>query len=117
MVVNLDLRHLRRAAGDQIGDAFLNPSVPFLYIYGAARNGEIQSVKDYSPIFSDHANRLVESAKVSAFTLSDKPELKNRLITGANDLNSTIHPVINAALTLSANNEEQSYIENMDVIK
>lgn len=86
--------HLRRAAGDQlgsewnfwdllvedcckthqqdikfwalekIGDTFLNPNVPILYIYGAARNGEVENVKEYSGVFVDHAERLVEAAKV-----------------------------------------------------
>lgn len=80
-------------------------------------NGEVENVKEYSAVFNDHANRLVESAKVSAFTLSDKPILKNKLITAANDLSSTIHPVINGAITLSGDHTEQSYIENMDVIR
>jgi len=80
-------------------------------------NGEVQNVKEYSGVFNDHANRLVEAAKVSAYTLSDNPVLKAKLLAAANDLSSTIHPVINAALTLSADHTQPSYIENMDVIR
>lgn len=108
--------HLRRAAGDQVGDAFLDPLVPFLCIYEAARTGEVQKVKEYSAVFSIHADKMVESAKVSAY-MSDNKILKQNLLVTADDLSQTIHPVVNAALTLSGNNEEQCYIENMDVIK
>jgi catenin alpha len=94
----------------------LDPLVPFLCIYEAARTGEVQKVKEYSAVFSIHADKMVESAKVSAY-MSDNKILKQNLLVTADDLSQTIHPVVNAALTLSGNNEEQCYIENMDVIK
>ena len=55
--------------------------------------------------------------KVSAYTLANKPVLKAKLITAANDLGSVIHPVVKSAQTLASNHEEPCYIENMDVIK
>ena len=49
--------------------------------------------------------------------MADKPVLKAKLVSAANDLGSVIQPVVKSAQTLASNHEEPCYIENMDVIK
>lgn len=107
---------LRRAAGDQIGDAFLNAQVPFLNLYSLAKKGDKASVDDYSPEFIEHSTQMVESAKISAFTISKNPMLKAKILQAAEAVSEMVQPAANSAKMLASDNQQKCYIEHMDVV-
>ena len=116
--------HLHRAAGDQVGDAFLNPLVPFLYIYSAAKSGEAETVKQNSPSFSAHAQKMVQAARLLAnmsvdknLSEEDQATMKNNLLRSAAELEMLINPVIDSALMLSTDHTNAEYNNNMEIMK
>ena len=107
---------LRRAAGDQIGNAFLNAQVPFLNLYSLAKKGDKSAVDEYAPEFVEHSAQMVESAKISAFTISKNPVLKAKILQAAEALSDMIQPAVTSAKMLASDNQQKCYIEHMDVV-
>ena len=110
--------HLHRAAGDQIGDAFLNAELPFMVLYIAAKEGKAAEVKSNAPAFSAHAERMVKSARLLAqMAPPEKAELKAELNRAADEVEELVDPVINSAILLAADYTSPEYINNMEIIK
>ena len=109
--------HLHRAAGDQVGEVFLNPLVPFLYLYNAAKEGQVEEVKSATPQFNEHAENMVDSAKLIASMLTDRPELRAALLRSAADLDDLRKPVTNSAFMLSTAPDNAEYGNNMEIMK
>lgn len=53
-------RQLRKAVVDHVSDSFLETNVPLLVLIEAAKNGNEREVEQYSQVFTEHANKLVE---------------------------------------------------------
>ena len=51
---------LHRAVMDHVSDLFLETSMPLLVLIEAAKAGNEQQVEEFSQLFHDHANKLVE---------------------------------------------------------
>ena len=110
--------HLHRAAGDQIGDAFLNAELPFMVLYIAAKEGKASEVQSNAPAFSAHAERMVKSARLLAqMAPPEKTELKSELNRAADEVEELVAPVINSAILLSTDHKSPEYINNMEIMK
>ena len=58
-------RQLRKAVVDHVSDSFLETNVPLLVLIEAAQAGDQKEVDEYSQVFSEHANKLVEVAHLA----------------------------------------------------
>ena len=58
---------------DHVSDSFLETNVPLLVLIEAAKAGNEREVEEYSQVFSDHANKLVEVANL-ACSMSNNEE-------------------------------------------
>jgi len=54
------LLQLHRAVMDHVSDLFLETSMPLLVLIEAAKAGNEQQVDEFSQLFHDHANKLIE---------------------------------------------------------
>ena len=109
--------HLHRAAGDQVGEVFLHPLVPFLYLYNAAKEGQVEEVKTATPQFDSHAENMVNAARLIASMVTDRPELRAALLRSAADLDDLRKPVSNSAIMLSTAPNNVEYSNNMEIMK
>jgi len=58
---------LHRAVMDHVSDLFLETSMPLLVLIEAAKAGNEQQVEEFSQLFHDHANKLVEVSYILYF--------------------------------------------------
>lgn len=58
-------RQLRKAVVDHVSDSFLETNVPLLVLIEAAAAGDQKEVDEYSHVFREHANKLVEVAHLA----------------------------------------------------
>jgi catenin alpha len=66
-------RQLRKAVVDHVSDSFLETNVPLLVSIEAAQAGDQAEVEEYSHVFSEHAQKLVEVATL-ACSMSDQDD-------------------------------------------
>jgi len=52
---------------DHVSDLFLETSMPLLVLIEAAKAGNEQQVEEFSQLFHDHANKLVEVSYILYF--------------------------------------------------
>lgn len=45
---------------DHVSDSFLETNVPLLVLIEAAKAGDERGVEEYSQVFAEHANKLIE---------------------------------------------------------
>lgn len=81
-----------------------------------AKKGDRAGVDEYAPEFIEHSSQMVESAKISAFTISKNPVLKAKILQAAEAVSEMIHPAANSAKMLASDNQQKCYIEHMDVV-
>lgn len=113
----LDLRRqLRKAVVDHVSDSFLETNVPLLVLIEAAKAGNEKEVAEYSLVFTEHANKLVEVANL-ACSMSDKEDGVKMVRYAATQIENLCPQVINAAHILAARNRSKVALENMDVFR
>merc|ERR1719225_2559703 len=54
-------RQLRKAVVDHVSDSFLESGIPLIVLVEAAKAGKEKEVEEYSLVFTEHANKLVEA--------------------------------------------------------
>ena len=52
---------------DHVSDLFLETSMPLLVLIEAAKAGNEQQVEEFSQLFHDHANKLIEVSAIQHF--------------------------------------------------
>ena len=109
-------RQLRKAVVDHVSDSFLETSVPLLVLIEAAKAGNEQDVEEYSGVFQEHANKLVEVANL-ACSMSNNEEGVKLVRLAASQIEALCPQVINAARVLAARPRSKVALENMDVFK
>ncbi|XP_022254960.1 catenin alpha-like [Limulus polyphemus] len=109
-------RQLRKAVVDHVSDSFLETNVPLFVLIEAARAGNEHEVQDYSQVFNEHANKLVEVAKL-ACSMSSNEEGVKMVWYAASQIESMCSQVINAAQILAARPCSKVAQENMDAFK
>jgi len=117
VVKNKDLkRQLRKAVVDHVSDTYLQTSVPLLVLIEAAKKGNEEEVKEYAQVFREHAEKLVEVAKL-ATTMSNNEEGVRMVKLACNQIETLCPQVINAALTLAARTDSEIAQENMEAFR
>ncbi|XP_076372285.1 catenin alpha-like [Tachypleus tridentatus] len=109
-------RQLRKAVVDHVSDSFLETNVPLLVLIEAAKVGNEREVVEYSQVFTEHANKLVEVAKLACSMSSNEDGVK-MVWYAASQIQSLCSQVINAAQILAARPRPKVAQENMDVFK
>lgn len=106
-------RQLRKAVIDHVSDNFFDTRVPIQILVEAATNGDLQYIEtDGSRMFADHANTLVEVAKLACSMSSNEDGVK--MVRYASNQIELLHPqVVNAARILAARPSSQYAMENM----
>ena len=54
---------------DHVSDLFLETSMPLLVLIEAAKAGNEQQVEEFSQLFHDHANKLIEVSAIQHFCI------------------------------------------------
>ncbi|KAK6639275.1 hypothetical protein RUM43_007547 [Polyplax serrata] len=109
-------RQLRKAVVDHVSDSFLETNVPLLVLIEAAKAGNEKEVEEYSLVFTEHANKLVEVANL-ACSMSGKEDGVKMVRYAAAQIENLCPQVINAAHILAARPRSKVAQENMDVFK
>ncbi|KPJ14976.1 Catenin alpha [Papilio machaon] len=94
-------RQLRKAVVDHVSDSFLETNVPLLVLMEAARNGNEKEVEEYAIVFTEHANKLVEVAKLVC-SMSNNEDGVKMVRHAAAQIEALCPQVINAARVLGA---------------
>jgi catenin alpha len=90
--------------------------VPLLVLIEAAKKGNEEEVKEYAQVFREHAEKLVEVAKL-ATTMSNNEEGVRMVKLACNQIETLCPQVINAALTLAARTDSEIAQENMEAFR
>uniref|UniRef100_A0A069DWT0 Putative alpha-catenin n=1 Tax=Panstrongylus megistus TaxID=65343 RepID=A0A069DWT0_9HEMI len=109
-------RQLRKAVVDHVSDSFLETSVPLLVLIEAARAGNEKEVQEYSLVFTEHANKLVEVANLACSMSANEDGVKMVRYAAA-QIDGLCPQVINAARILAARPRSKVAMENMDVFR
>ncbi|KAK9509192.1 hypothetical protein O3M35_006559 [Rhynocoris fuscipes] len=109
-------RQLRKAVVDHVSDSFLETSVPLLVLIEAARAGNEKEVQEYSLVFTEHANKLVEVANLACSMSANEDGVKMVRYAAA-QIDGLCPQVINAAKILAARPRSKVAMENMDVFR
>ncbi|GFT61638.1 catenin alpha [Nephila pilipes] len=109
-------RQLRKAVVDHVSDSFLETNVPLLVLIEAAKNGNEREVEQYSQVFTEHANKLVEVANL-ACSMSNNEDGVKMVRFAAAQISNLCPQVINAARILAARPRSKVAQENMDAFK
>lgn len=109
-------RQLRKAVVDHVSDSFLETNVPLLVLIEAAKSGNEREVEEYSQVFTEHANKLVEVAHL-ACSMSTSEDGVKMVRFAAAQINNLCPQVINAARILAARPRSKVAQENMDAFK
>lgn len=109
-------RQLRKAVVDHVSDSFLETNVPLLVLIEAAKNGNGGEVEQYSQVFTEHANKLVEVANL-ACSMSNNEDGVKMVRFAAAQISNLCPQVINAARILAARPTSKVAQENMDAFK
>ncbi|XP_069140339.1 catenin alpha-2-like isoform X2 [Argopecten irradians] len=109
-------RQLRKAVVDHVSDSFLETNVPLLVLIEAAKAGDEKGVEEYAKVFEEHANKLVEVARLACSMSSNEEGVKLVRMSAA-QIESLCPQVINAARILASRPRSKVAQENMDVFK
>lgn len=109
-------RQLRKAVVDHVSDSFLETNVPLLVLIEAAKSGNEREVEEYSQVFTEHANKLVEVANL-ACSMSTSADGVKMVRFAATQISNLCPQVINAARILAARPRSKVAQENMDAFK
>ncbi|XP_046385725.1 catenin alpha isoform X1 [Ischnura elegans] len=109
-------RQLRKAVVDHVSDSFLETNVPLLVLVEAARAGNERQVEEYAPVFTEHANKLVEVANL-ACSMSGNEDGVKMVRHAALQIESLCPQVINAARILAARPRSKVAQENVEVFR
>ena len=109
-------RQLRKAVVDHVADSFLDSGVPLNMLVSAAMAGQPEQVEEYSHVFTDHTNKLVEVANL-ACSMSNNEEGVKMVRYAAFQIESLRPQVIHAAKVLAAHPKSKVAQENMVIFK
>ena len=109
-------RQLRKAVVDHVADSFLDSAVPINLLESAAREGDEQRVSEYSELFTEHANKLVEVANL-ACSMSTNEDGVKMVRYAAQQIANLCPQVINAARVLASRAKSKPAQENMDIFR
>ena len=90
-------RQLRKAVVDHVSDSFLETNVPLLVLIEAAKSGNEKEVEEYSQVFVEHANKLVEVANL-ACSMSGNEDGVKMVRYAASQIEALCPQVINVFL-------------------
>lgn len=110
-------RQLRKAVIDHVSDNYFDTKAPILILFEAAKNGDLQYIEqEGSQMFADHANTLVEVAKLACSMSSNEDGVK-MVRYASNQIELLCPQVINAARILAARPSSQYAMENMQAYR
>merc|ERR1712136_630667 len=109
-------RQLRKAVVDHVSDSFLETDVPLLVLIEAAKSGNEKEVEEYSQVFLEHANKLVEVASL-ACSMSGNEDGVKMVRYAASQIEALCPQVINAARILAARPRSRVAQDNMDTFR
>ena len=109
-------RQLRKAVVDHVSDSFLETNVPLLVLIEAAKSGNEKEVEEYSQVFVEHANKLVEVANL-ACSMSGNEDGVKMVRYAASQIEALCPQVINAARILAARPRSRVAQDNMDLFR
>jgi len=109
-------RQLRKAVVDHVSDSFLESGIPLIILVEAAKAGKEKEVDEYSLVFTEHANKLVEVANLACSMSANEDGVK-MVRYAAQQIQNLCPQVINAARILASRPRSKVAQENMEVFK
>lgn len=109
-------RQLRKAVIDHVSDCFMDTCVPLVVLIEAALSDDPTLLEPCAMVFSEHAYKLVEVARLACNMSSNEDGVK-MVQHAASHIELLCPQVINAARILAARRESKAAQENMEEYK